>query len=457
MSKINKLVASDDKISGRGGLTLVLRYIEQTGFLKMVLDLFSWTTPHKGLDLPAFLKQMLAYFINGEGMSLSDFDRKKQDKGYAAVLESTCEELATSHQIKRFFIKLKENVTQSLWRRVLHKLFIWRLKLTNPSVIILGIDTMVMDNDDALQRENCEPTYKKKKGFQPLHISWGQFLVDVIFRKGSAHSNHGSDYIDSVTQIVKLIRSHKPVPIILVADSGFFDQKSFDAFENDLKIGYVVMGKKYADDKAYLENISDSQYGSYQKNKCVWEYSEYGHKLKSWDKFRRCIYTRLACDEEGQGVFSFAQTDSIIYTNLGLDSEFSQSLKEAGYEHYLKVEAIIKLAHGRGADELIHRSLKEMATKEQLPFKNFEMNTSYYFLLVCCHFLFECFKEDVSKEVLPITAYPNTWRRKLIDIGVKVTTHANRTILHVTRSAYQNLKVDKLWKLCQSPPPISWQ
>lgn len=69
--------------------------------------------------------------------------------------------------------------------------------------------------------------------------------------------------------------------------------------------------------------------------------------------------------------------------NLGLP----QSLKEAKCEHYLQVKAIIELAHNRGADELIHRSIKEMATKKQLPFKKIEMNTSYYFIPVCCHFV----------------------------------------------------------------------
>ena len=67
-----------------------------------------------------------------------------------------------------------------------------------PQVIELGIDTMVLDNDQAVKREGSEVTYKRKKGFQPLHICWGTFLVDVIFRKGSAHSNHGTDYTDRV-------------------------------------------------------------------------------------------------------------------------------------------------------------------------------------------------------------------------------------------------------------------
>jgi hypothetical protein len=62
---------------------------------------------------------------------------------------------------------------------------------------------MILNNDDARKREGCEVTYKQKKGFQPLHICWGPLWVDVIFRKGSAHSNHGTDYINWVRAIVE--------------------------------------------------------------------------------------------------------------------------------------------------------------------------------------------------------------------------------------------------------------
>lgn len=48
---------------------------------------------------------------------------------------------------------------------MLHILFLWRLRIGKPKVIKLGIDTMVMDNDEAEKREGVEPTYKKVKGF----------------------------------------------------------------------------------------------------------------------------------------------------------------------------------------------------------------------------------------------------------------------------------------------------
>ena len=467
-NKINKISVTNQKISGRGGLTFFLRYVEKSNFYQVILHVFSklqiFNT--KGLQLLNFAKQMLAFFIDGTDMSISSFDKKKEDEAYAALLENNKEEMASSHQIKRFFRKLSF-VPSIIFRKVLWILFIWRLKIEKPKVIELWVDTMVLNNDDAEQREGCTPTYKKVKGFQPLHIKWGRFLIDVIFRKGSAHSNHGTDYIDTVSDIVNLIRLKYDanVPIIINNDSGFFDQKAFDYFEEELKIHWVTAGKFYSAVKKGVEEIkkinlelikseAPSLFSSYNNGKKVWNFVEFGSKLASWNKFRRCIYTELSTDKEGQFLLNFHKSDSLIYTNIGMNSELDNKLIGTESEKYLTAEGLISFSHSKGSDELIHRSLKELATKEQLPFEKFGMNRVYYYLLVITHFLFETYKADVTDEVVPIKSYPNTFRRKLIDFAVKVVSHSRKIVLQVTNTIYNSLKINALWIKCQSPPQI---
>ena len=75
----------------------------------------------------------------------------------------------------------------------MQELFVWRLHITQPSIILLDMDTMVLDNDDAKKRQGVDVTYKNKCGFQPLQITWQGKIVDAMFRRGSAHSNHGND------------------------------------------------------------------------------------------------------------------------------------------------------------------------------------------------------------------------------------------------------------------------
>lgn len=456
-TKITKIGVTNDKISARGGLSLFLRYIERTGLYAVISGtLISVVIKNnKGLQLNQFLKQMLAFCMDGTNTAISHFDQLKTDEGYATLLENNTGELASSHQVKRYFAKLSI-VTDLIFNKILHSLFIWRLNITRPGIIILGIDTMVLDNDDAKKREGSETTYKKKKGFQPLHICWGPFLIDVLFRKGSAHSNHGSDYTDRVSAIVKLIRKRYSahVPIILSADSGFADQKAFELFEQSLCIHYVTTSKIYTDVKEYVKDLPSDNFGEFRKNKAIWGFVEFGNKLKSWTKFRRCIFTKLKCGEDGQFVMDFSKPDNVIYTNIGNCKEADDKLRAAGGEAYFETKHIIQLSHARGADELIHRSIKELATKEQLPFKSFGMNRAYYFILVLTHFLFEAYKQDVTADVIPTSTYPNTFRRKLIDFAAKITNGARSIKLNVSRTIYDTINIVELWKRCQSPPPI---
>lgn len=459
-SKINKIRATNDKISSRGGLSLILRYIENTKLYELVSNfvLMKVVFGAKGLSLQQFLKQMFAYFFDGTDMSISGFDKKKTDKGFAAILENQEHEMASSHQIKRMFAKLAI-IPNSLYNRMLHELFIWRLKIDNPKIIFLGVDTMVMDNDSSKKKEGCEPTYKRKKGFQPLHICWGSLLIDVMFRNGKAHSNHGTDFTDRVWVIVNLIRERysDQVPIILCADSGFADQKAFDYFDS-INIHFIITSRIYSDIKEYAESLPAEQYSELQNGKSIWKYFEFASKRGTWKRFRRAIFTTLNCDEKGQYLLDLGdkRTDNLIITNIGTNPIADQRLKQAGGEKYFETENIIKLSHQRGADELIHRSIKELATKEQLPFQRIGMNRAYYFLLVISHFMFETYKIDVTKEVLPISSYPNTFRRKLIDFAAKITAGSGYVVLNIAKTVFDNFKMNDLWKKCQSPPIIQF-
>jgi hypothetical protein len=133
----------------------------------------------KGLTLYQFIKQIMAFFIDGTDMSMTGFDRKRADGSYAAVLENKQEEMASSHQIKRFFGKFAI-VNNFVFRRILCFLFVWRLNLEQPDIIILQADTMVLDNDDANKREGCEPTYKKEE-----RISTASYNLGFIFDRRS--------------------------------------------------------------------------------------------------------------------------------------------------------------------------------------------------------------------------------------------------------------------------------
>jgi len=109
----------------------------------------------------------------------------------------------------------------------------------------------------------------------------------------------------------------------------------------------------------------------------------------------------------------------LLYTNLGMGQAIDQALREVGEERMLSTEEIIGGYHQRGGDELVHRALKEFAS-ETLPFKRFAPNTAFYYTILLSFFLYEAFKEDVCKGVVPLNAYATTLRRKVIDFAAKI-------------------------------------
>ena len=103
--------------------------------------------------------------------------KKNSNSAHINKIEETSDNL-TGRGGLSFFVRYLTDIgiftSLKVWlfRKVLQRLFLWRLNIKKPQVIFLDMDTMVMDNDDADVREGVGPTYKKKKGFQPLQVSW---------------------------------------------------------------------------------------------------------------------------------------------------------------------------------------------------------------------------------------------------------------------------------------------
>lgn len=452
--EIDAVGVTRDTLTSRGGLAVIVRYIEGIGVLSVLEGLFGKIRKSsKGQDVGEVFKQIFCYFLDGTSFHLTRFDALKNDEGYAAGIESDPARLLSSHSVKRFFRVFSWGLS-GLFRSVLLKLFLWRLRITRPELIVLGIDTMVMDNDEAKKREGVQRTYKKVKGFQPLHLTWGRFVIDALFRGGKKQGNHGSTVVKVVRRIVGAIRSkyRSDVAIVIRSDSGFMDQDFFAECER-LRVGFTCSGKLYSDIKEYAALADTSFWGRYENAHRAWDYLELGDRRGSWDRFRRAVFTRLD-DGDRQFALEFARMESIIYTNLGMGSEIDELLDKAGQSGWLTAEGVVSLHHGRGRDELAHRSVKEFGP-ERLPFERFAYNTAFYYTMLVAHFIFESFKEDVSDEVVPVESYPNTLRRRIIDIAAKVVRTGGKTILKVTQAVWDDLNLARMWEKAGSPLVLS--
>ena len=444
-----------DVLSSRGGLTFFAKYLESTQVLSFLQTVFGFLRKSKkGQDIDILFKQLFCYLMDGMSRHLTHFDQLKQDEGYAAGLDLSKEEMLSSHSVKRFF---KTFSMPMVWgfRRVLRQLFLWRLRLEQPEVIFLGIDSMVMDNDEAAKRDGVQPTYKKIKGFHPLQMTWNRYIVDAMFRGGKKHCNHGSAVERMVRKMVELIRRNyrEDVAIVILLDSGFYDEKLFQAFES-LGIGYICGGKIYSDLTDFAGEIDDWVWEKYTKGEKEWKYFDFNDKRESWAKERRAVLCRFD-PPDPQRMFDAFRPLTILYTNLGMGEAIDECLQACGRSDLLKSEAILKAAHDRGKDELVHRAFKEFAF-EALPFKRFAPNAAFYYTLVVAHFMYECFKEDACGAILPKVSYANTLRRKLIDLAAKIVKTSGNVWIKFTQSAWTSLQLNTLWEKCLSPPRLCW-
>jgi len=447
---INDVEVTGDNLTSRAGLSLFVRYLRSIALFPYLEEIFSKIRKsNKGQGITEIFKQLFCFFMDGTSRHLTYFDTLKEDEGYAGSIETKDECMLSSHAVKRFFGAMLLP-WGFMFRKVLRKLFLWRLRIVKPLMIVIGLDTMVMDNDEAEKRHGVKPTYKKEKGFQPIQMTWGRFIIDAIFRSGDKHSNHGDDAAKMVKGIVALIRKHyrEDVPIVIRLDSGFFDQKLFKVFES-LQIGYVCGGKLYDDIGVLVSNCDKSVWGRYENENQVWEYVEFGDRRGSWKRFRRCVFCRPVYADK-QMLFKFARPDTVIYTNIGMGGAIDEQLRKIGMEELFAPQAIIETYHGRGCDELVHRALKDFRS-EQLPFKRFHQNAAFYYTMVIAFFLYEAFKEDVCTPIVAVSSYATTLRRKILDVAGKIVNHAGNITLKVTISTWKSLSFYELWLKSENP------
>jgi hypothetical protein len=148
--RINKLEVTDDTLTSRGGLAFFVKYVEAIGIVGLLLSKFTGIKKSiKGVSVQNLFLQLLYFFLDGTSRHMSYFDELQREEGYRAVVEMPEKQMASSHTMKRLF-RAFQIFHAAAFRWVLKELFVWRLKLEKPRVVVLTLDTMVMDNDEAV-------------------------------------------------------------------------------------------------------------------------------------------------------------------------------------------------------------------------------------------------------------------------------------------------------------------
>lgn len=449
--QISHVEVTSDCLADRGGLALLMRYADQSGLVGETAAQFKgFRTGAKGLPVSDLIRQTLGFFFDGTSRHLTYFDHLKQDPGYQAVLETSAQRMASSHQVKRFFSKFSK-VSGAKFRPILRKMFASRLMREEPEVVELFLDTMVLDNDDAVSRQGCQPTYKKVKGFQPLQLIWKNQVIDAQFRGGKKNGNHGLTASHMIENAVKVIRKQlgPQVPIVVRMDGGFFDGELFGRLDA-CNVGFVATCRLTQEIKKMGEK--QTQWNQFDNGQQSWAYFEWGTRCLSWDRFYRGIYLKPHYDQE-QLLLDFARPEQVILTNMGSCNHLFKSVPAEIRERLYDPAKLIAQHHAKGADELTHRGIKDFGF-QQLPFHKFGANTAFYYLMVIAFNLMEWYKRDILPGLVGRGSYATTVRRVAIDFAAKFVRTGRKIILKVTQSTMDRLNLVDLWQRCNQATPI---
>mgnify|MGYP005858815021 CR=1 FL=1 len=277
--------------------------------------------------------------------------------------------------------------------------------------------------------------------------------MEAIFRRGKKHSNHGHDVEKMLRGMVMLIRTRYDAAAVIVIrlDAGFFDEKNFKLCD-ELGVSLIATGKMYEEINKTVAAMEEGKWKVYDNGRQEWSYAEFPDRCQKWERGYRAFYRRPKYDDQ-QGLLEFARPDNILVTNLDSGEPAFETMPPDLQDYWRDDETVVFHHHQRGADELPHRGRKEFGS-EQLPFQRFAPHQAYYYLMLVSFFLFQTFKEDNLGDILPITAYATTIRRKLLDLAAKVVRTGRELILTVPAAAMERLQLPTLWTRCQNAPPI---
>jgi hypothetical protein len=141
---VDKVEATKETLTSRAGINLFVRYLHTIQILPLFSHFFRTARKNsKVASIVELFTQLLCWHFEGTNRHLSSFDTLAKDPGYAASIETDSKRMVSSHAVKRFFNSIPLGFS-TLFRMLLMRLFVWRLNINKPELIILNVDAMVM-------------------------------------------------------------------------------------------------------------------------------------------------------------------------------------------------------------------------------------------------------------------------------------------------------------------------
>jgi hypothetical protein len=391
------------EITANSGLFLVAELIDRMEMIEEFAKLNIYLRKTIG-EVVHILALVINQFTGGE--AISDTENVKTDGALRAIFgDMHIPAPATSGDfLERFTEETTEKLRQIIWK--MQTKYLKKLSKRFHRKIVISLDSSVYEVYGNC-KENSSQTYKHIFGFHPLllHIHNTGELLDIIFRSGAAFTSNGAANMleDNILRL-------KPYfdEIILLADSGFYEQSIVTVCEqDDINIKFIITSelnapirrelsaselvwtepKQATEDSNPEVQHRDSHTFNYRlqalkdllkkggkalKIRGPLEITEFEHTVAAWGETYRFVYKRQL----------------ILKQDLTMQEDFFEATEEYFYHGYVtnidaadkSIEQIIELIDSRGHQENFIKDFKNGLGTVHIPSKHFYGNYAYFLI-----------------------------------------------------------------------------
>ncbi len=403
-----KIKASNELLTDRGGLALFDEYVQSTGILERVDQVFPCPGSNRAISAANYFR-VLGLHMFDDGRYLEEIRGLKDDAGFRKVLN--LERFPGPDAVGDWLRRHGEQAMESdYFDHLMTRLLPKYLKATAKTEgYILDMDASLLESD----KGDGTMSYAGVVGYMPMFgfISDGKhkpFATYVKFRQGYASPQ--SDQLTGIKRSHELLQSHKQkLKAVRIDSAGYMsDIVNYCDAEN---IQYTITADHNSAVRECVASIPETDWHTFYDRKGIdwgWEIAETKYIMGTAKKTSRLIVKRQALDQTDLfGAYKYY----IIISNIPKKEKTAQE--------------VMHFHNGRGNAEKFIEDAKYGLNLKVVPTGQIQANALYYMIGML---VFNLVK------LMQLTSLPEKWHHSMIN---SVRHKLLRTVARVVSSSRQ--------------------
>ncbi|MBC8193997.1 MAG: IS1380 family transposase [FCB group bacterium] len=403
-----KIKASNELLTDRGGLALFDEYVQSTGILDKVDQVFPWPGSNRGISASSYFRVLGLHMFDG-GRYLEEIKDLKDDKAFRKVLN--LDRFPGPDAVGDWLRRHGEQAMESdYFDQLMSKMLVKYLKATDLT------DGYVLDMDASLiasDKGDGTMSYAGIKGYMPMFgfLSDGKhkpFNIYDKFRQGYASPQ--SDQLAGIKRSHELLNHYgQKLKAVRIDSAGYMSDIVNYCDEENIK--YTIVADHNSAVMNRVASIPESCWQTFYDRKGIgwgWEIAETTYVMRGALNKSRLIVKRQALNQADLfGAYKYY----IIISNIPKKEQTAQD--------------VMHFHNGRGNAEKFIEDAKYGLNLKVVPTGQIHANALYYMIGML---VFNLVK------LMQLTVLPDNWHNSMI---TSIRHKLFRTVARVVSSGRQ--------------------